>query len=150
MGQKPKDLTGMRFGHLVAVEMLEKGDLRCKKAKGSGSKQWLCECDCGKKCVVFAKDLTAERTKSCGCQKYAGRDYNKLKRKSADLTGKRFGHLTVMCKAPKEFRPSITYIWLCMCDCGNETYSSTSHLMNGDKRTCGIGCEFHRRRGDTI
>lgn len=150
MGRKPKDLTGMRFGHLVAVEMLEKGDPRCRETKGSGSRQWLCECDCGKKHVVFAKELTAGHTKSCGCQKYVRRVYTNFKKKGVDLTGKRFGHLTVMCKAPKEFRPSITYVWLCMCDCGNETYSSTQHLMHGFKRTCGVNCEYHRRRGEAI
>ena len=62
-----------------------------------------------------------------------------------DLTGKRFEHLTVIGKAPKEFRPSYTSVWLCMCDCGNETCTSTNSLIHGHTRTCGKrGCIFYR------
>ena len=150
MGMRPKDLTGKRFGHLVAVEMLDKDDPRCKKSSGSKCRQWLCKCDCGRMHVVFSKELVHGMTKSCGCRKYVDRDYSKCGRKGVELSGKRFGHLTVMCKVPKEFRPSPTYVWLCMCDCGNETYSSTEVLMHGIKKTCGVGCEYHRRRGEAI
>ena len=43
-------------------------------------------------------------------------------RKRLDLTGQRFGKLTVL--APAENIGSLT-AWRCLCDCGQETVAST-------------------------
>jgi very-short-patch-repair endonuclease len=63
MGSKLKDLTGKRFGRLIALERVE------SKIKPSGqvSAQWRCQCDCGNQKVVSANNLTSGNTKSCGC-----------------------------------------------------------------------------------
>lgn len=53
-----KDLTGKRFGKLVAIERI--------KEKGS---KWLCKCDCGKYTSVLTWNLVSGMTKSCGCGK---------------------------------------------------------------------------------
>ena len=57
---KAKDLTGQRFGRLVAIEATAE---RC----GSGSIMWKCKCDCGNTSFIAVKDLTYGNTKSCGC-----------------------------------------------------------------------------------
>ena len=60
MGQI-KDLTGQRFGKLVA-----------KKKVGATKENrvlWLCECDCGNTNVVSSANLLNSGTKSCGCGK---------------------------------------------------------------------------------
>lgn len=54
-----KNLTGQRFGRLVAVEATEK--------RSSGSIVWKCLCDCGKECFVQSCHLKSGATKSCGC-----------------------------------------------------------------------------------
>jgi hypothetical protein len=54
-----KDLTGQRFGKLVAKERTGK--------KHNNSQVWLCECDCGNTVEVSAGNLTSGKTKSCGC-----------------------------------------------------------------------------------
>lgn len=54
-----KDLTGLRFGRLTAVD-------RADNSKG-GSVMWLCECDCGNKTIVSRGNLRKGNTKSCGC-----------------------------------------------------------------------------------
>lgn len=53
------DLTGRRFGKLVALELRQDpGDVR----------KWLCQCDCGNQIVVRQGNLRKEGgTKSCGC-----------------------------------------------------------------------------------
>ena len=56
-------------------------------------------------------------------------------RKKLDLTGQRFGKLTVL--APAENIGSRT-AWLCRCDCGNEAVVKTSRLRDG--RTISCGC----------
>lgn len=57
-------------------------------------------------------------------------------RKFKDLTGMRFGRLTVKEKTDKR-NSARNIIWKCKCDCGNETYVSTSSLKSGHTRSCG-------------
>lgn len=58
----PKDLTGQRFGRLVAVESVGR-DSR------STYRLWRCICDCGNECYVNTNNLTSGDTRSCGCLK---------------------------------------------------------------------------------
>ena len=56
---KPKDITGQRFGRLVAI-------------KNTGEKRgpaylWLFKCDCGNEKIICIGDATKGTTKSCGC-----------------------------------------------------------------------------------
>ena len=53
----PIDVTGQRFGHLVAVERAGKD--RC------GSWMWLCRCDCGAEVVIGISRLRAANTIGC-------------------------------------------------------------------------------------
>lgn len=55
-------------------------------------------------------------------------------RKKVDLTGQRYGRLTVL--APAENIGSRT-AWLCRCDCGRETVVKTHHLRSGHTKSCG-------------
>ena len=54
--------------------------------------------------------------------------------KKLDLTGQRYGKLTVI--APAENIGSKT-AWLCRCDCGKETVVNTCYLRNGHVASCG-------------
>ena len=51
-----------------------------------------------------------------------------------DLSGKRFGKLTAICRTKQSGSRSM---WLCKCDCGNEAIVSVSNLRNGHTRSCG-------------
>lgn len=55
---KALELTGQRFGRLVAVERVSN--------KGKETK-WRCVCDCGNFTEVYSCNLTRGLTKSCGC-----------------------------------------------------------------------------------
>ncbi len=55
---KSIDITGQRFGRLVA---------RDKVAKISSHQRWLCDCDCGGERKSTYSALVHGRTKSCGC-----------------------------------------------------------------------------------
>lgn len=52
------NLTGMRFGNLIAIEPLE---------SVHGNVIWRCKCDCGKETKVKATRIKSGHTKSCGC-----------------------------------------------------------------------------------
>lgn len=59
----PKDISGQRFGKLIAIRLYER---KCYKS------YWLCECDCGVETIVEISKLTTGHTKSCGCLKTKG------------------------------------------------------------------------------
>lgn len=52
-----------------------------------------------------------------------------------NLTGQRFGRLTVIKELPRE--GSASPRWLCKCDCGNERVSTTIVLRRGECNSCG-------------
>lgn len=55
--------------------------------------------------------------------------------KFEDLTGQKFGRLTVISIA--ERKKGYGVYWLCKCECGNETITSTGHLKSGHTKSCG-------------
>ena len=58
---------------------------------------------------------------------------------SLDLTGKRFGRLVALTRAPSTRQPggSVCRKWTCRCDCGEITTTSRAHLRSGDTSSCG-------------
>lgn len=117
------DLTGQRFGRLVAKERLQ--------TKKGGSYLWRCLCDCG--CLVDAPatTLTKGQKKSCGCLSIEAK-----RAQASDLKGKRFGRLIAI--EPTEMRSENGgVVWRCLCDCGKESFQIASVLCNGGVTSCG-------------
>lgn len=54
-----------------------------------------------------------------------------------DLTGKRFGMLTVQCRDYTKKGSSKRTFWKCLCDCGNVVIVSSAHLRSGTTKSCG-------------
>lgn len=125
------DLTGMRFGRLVVIG---EGDPYVDPKTGAKQKRWLCQCDCGKCKNVATGSLKSGRTRSCGC-------YNKEvihDRCFEDLTGKRFGMLTVLYRSENIKRGNKERIaWHCACDCGKEKDICAIDLKSGKVKSCG-------------
>lgn len=72
-----------------------------------------------------------------------------MPRKIIDLTGKKFGKLTVI-RLSERKNGRIT--WLCECDCGNEKVIRADDLRTGNSKTCGCSYAVHghnTRRGAT-
>lgn len=55
--------------------------------------------------------------------------------KVIDLTGQKFGRLTVLKMAGKNKWGNIT--WLCDCECGNKIIANSSNLIKGETKSCG-------------
>ena len=111
------DLTGQRFGSLVAIEPTD-------RRRGSHI-VWKCQCDCGKATYVATGDLKrhdGKNTVSCGCASII------------DLTGQRFGRLFVLSYA---YTKNHTVRWNVRCDCGTEKVVDGGHLKSGAIRSCG-------------
>lgn len=117
---KKLDLTNQRFGRLVA--------LREGPRNKSNRTTWICQCDCGNQVTVLTTQLTGGRTQSCGCLQ---KERTRLANQSEDLSGKRYGRLTVIQRVPNSSK------WECLCDCGNKIITTTNHLNEKHTQSCG-------------
>src|SRR5262245_36632736 len=57
--------------------------------------------------------------------------------KIVDLTGQRFGRLTVHKMAPREIWKHNESHWYCECQCGNKVVVMASSLNSGNTKSCG-------------
>ena len=123
------DIIGQRFGRLTVIEMSER-----IKQKGCTRLKYKCKCDCGNEVYVFGENLRSGHTKSCGC-------YNPdvSKSKIEDITGNKYGRLIVIERAENQGEQTM---WLCKCDCGNNTIVNGYHLKNGHIQSCGCVQSF--------
>ena len=112
---KGKDITGQRFGSLVAVRPTEERSHR--------QVVWECKCDCGNITFVSCRDLNSGNIQSCGCSRIN------------NFTGQRFGKLTVL--RPTDERKNGSVVWECQCDCGNTTFVKSRNLVLGYTQSCG-------------
>ena len=127
-----KDLTGQRFGRLVVIG--EEAEPYISPS-GIKTRRWKCRCDCGSEITVLQSTLTSKNgTRSCGCART-----EKTQDKMIDMTGQRFGRLTVIEKAtlPKKQANGAVTGWLCRCDCGREVVYSRKDLLSGKITSCG-------------
>lgn len=69
-------------------------------------------------------------------------------KRAKDITGQRFGKLTVLAFHGLSEGKSQIAKWLCQCDCGNTTVAFVTVLNSGRKTTC--GCEKGQRISERI
>lgn len=63
-----KNIIGKQFNNLKVLSIHHKRQVFLTNGIKNGFKYYyLCECICGKKCIVEGRHLIAEHTKSCGC-----------------------------------------------------------------------------------
>lgn len=133
------DMVGKKCGRLFVLRRVENSR--------DGKARWLCLCDCGNEIIVAGKDLRSGNTKSCGCyQKDIAHN-----RRFVDLTGKRFGRLTVLAKSERQRNKRI--LWVCRCDCGKVVEVAGRDLSCGDTKSCGclkIEAASHRAKERVI
>lgn len=123
MGRYRKDLTGDRFCRLTVL-----GYDHTRKSKRS---YFLCRCDCGREVIVQGSNLRSGNVKSCGCLPHG------VPQKFVDLTGKKFGRLTVIQIASRGSRKTNGLYWQCACSCGNLTIIPHYNLLRGSTKSCG-------------
>ena len=112
------DLTGQRFGRLVALEPTDD--------RHRTSVIWRCRCDCGTECRVPSDWLRRGTKRSCGClQDEARRD---------DITGQRRGRLTAI--RPTDQRRGGKTLWEWRCDCGATVLKIPGMVRDGMSTMC--------------
>ena len=145
------DLTGKTFGRLTVIAHQGVND--------KGVHMWLCRCECGNETIVRGDALRYGQTRSCGClahEAHVALGKGSAGRKSArfiDITGQRFGYLTVLDRADNNAHNQTR--WRCRCDCGRETIVVAAKLRNGHTTSCGCmglrhATEAKIRHGDAL
>lgn len=126
-----KNEIGNVYGYLTVLKRVENSK--------EGRARWLCRCKCGNEIVVLGKSLRSGNTKSCGCYQKERAIQSNMNRGGGDLTGQRFGKLTVIKFSRWITRPSgkRNRVWLCKCDCGNICEVLHEYLRCGDTNSCG-------------
>lgn len=132
------DITGEKYGRWTVLERVG------KKGKDIA---WKCVCECGRIGIVQGNSLRSGGSKSCGCLsselKSKRLKENYKTKPITDLSGKRFGKLTVIDIAEHIKGKHIK--WRCVCDCGTEIITAGVYLTNGKKTHCGCGKSFSYR-----
>lgn len=128
---KKVDLLGKKIGKLLVVEKLGKRPNR-------GGQEWLCHCDCGRDDYVAITNSLNKKVgvRSCGCYSREVRLKNLTLKNNEDLTGRKIGRLLIVKEVDSSEQGRN---WLCICECGNEKYvTSTSHLNREcEVKSCG-------------
>lgn len=127
---KYRDLTGMRFGKLKVLEVSYDNPKTIK----DGKLRWKCQCDCGNISYSLPYVLTSGAAKSCGC---GIGDNLRGKSCAKDLTGQKFGRLTVLKRDKQNKGKSLAAQWECRCDCGNIVIRRSTDLLKGYSKSCG-------------
>lgn len=122
---KGKDLRGHKYGKLTPLYPL--------KERKNRNVIWHCKCDCGKETDVFGFHLTSGHTVTCGCGA-AERFSQAGKNKYIDITGQKYGKLTVIGRVEND-KPYVQL--LCKCDCGNTITVLKGSLTQGSTLSCG-------------
>lgn len=123
-----KNLQGQRFERLTVTKRYVANEL--------DGVYWYCDCDCGEKDIISSsKNLLSGHKKSCGCLHKENNTRDKPER-IVDLTGKRFGKLTVI---GIDKKVNGEYKWLCICDCNPKRVISIlgGNLRSGHTQSCG-------------
>lgn len=127
-----ENLINQKFNYLTVIGRAESPSTTNRAA------YWWCKCDCGNYIKVKTSDLKSNHTKSCGCYNNKIRQINGQNNK-INLTGQKFGHLTVIKDSGKRYKTysGTRVVWLCLCDCGKYTEVNADNLKSGNTQSCG-------------
>jgi len=121
---KAPDLVGHRFGYLTVLS---------PEPSIKWQRRYLVRCDCGVSKIVRSIALVHGKTRSCGHVKHrkpCGRG------RKIPIIGLRSGRLIVISEYPQRTKDG-QLLWLCRCDCGNETVVRGYSLRQGQTKSCG-------------
>lgn len=120
MRGKRRNIIGERYGLLKVVSFSGYNPNYKRKEE-----MYYCICDCGNSTTANKSSLLKGEKKSCGCIRG--------KNNFVDLTGKKFGKLTVIERLPNK---SGHVLYKCICDCGKYRNAEAEDLRSGLVTDC--------------
>lgn len=109
---------GDTYGQWTILEILP------RPSKDKKRSAFACRCRCGATKVVYAPRSGLERCQICKAT---------TNNRHIDLTGRTFGHWTVL---GPDRKPGRRKRWLCRCVCGNESAILATSLLHGNSTKC--------------
>lgn len=126
---KNDSFIGRKFSSLEVLEFCGYSETTKRKTK-----LYKCRCDCGNYTIANAHNLSRGYKKSCGCLRG--------KNTFVDLTGEKFGMLTVLNRSENKNNSHVLYN--CLCECGNTKIADAYNLKNGITKSCGCVSDMPR------
>ena len=120
MGRTSKNIIGKKYGLLTVVSFYGYNPNYKRKEEA-----YLCKCDCGNTTIANKNALLKGEKKSCGCIRG--------KNNYVNLTGKKFGKLTVIERLPNK-KGHVVY--KCVCECGKYINAKAEDLKSGIATDC--------------
>lgn len=106
------DVTGQRFGELIAIKRLG--------TDHNGHSKWLFQCDCGETLAYPLAPVRKGKKKNCHSEW-----------RVVPVAGQKFGRLTVLGPGSK------TSHWSLKCECGKRVEKSHRSIRQGKVKSCG-------------
>ncbi len=131
MVKEKYNVIGKKYGNLLVLEELAPNIT----PNGSRQRKVRVKCDCGNEYDAYLTSVRkVGKCKTC-------RD----KSRRIDITGKKYGKLTVISMAEDYVSPSGNRLSRCncKCDCGNRVVVNMSALVTGTTRSC--GCKLNTK-----
>jgi len=130
-----RDLTNVRFGHLVALYR--------NGSDGQSNALWFCRCDCGTETNIRAVFLQKQQTY---CSKQCPLYSNGMR---LDISGQRYGRLTALAFVKPSGKSGKT-VWSFRCDCGDVAEINATNVLTGHIKSCGcFGKESRVKHGES-
>lgn len=127
---------GKTYNYLTVISLDE--DYKKENNIKSANAYYKCKCKCGNYKTVRITTLVAGEVKSCGCLKKEQEKENLIHGITLiDLTGQKFGLLTVLERDETIEDGKRDARWKCKCECGNIKTIRSSTLRNGTTTSCG-------------
>ena len=125
---------GKRYEKLTVIEQVSPPPHIQKT--GRINRFWLCQCDCGKTCVLRTGALH-QGQKSCGCALFDER--GPAAHAKLNEVGNIYGKVTVISQAETKLKYGKKAVyWLCKCECGKEFETTGAKLRIGKVTSCGF------------
>ena len=132
-----RDVVGQTFGFLT-VQSVEYRPSPCGKQRAYCT----CACVCGTVVTRTLDSLCKSKQPSCGCK----RAEIMQERCRKDLTGQKFGRLTVI---EMLWKANESTKCKCLCDCGNVVTALASGIKSGKTLSCGCLHSDRTRESNT-
>jgi hypothetical protein len=101
---------------------------------------YFCRCECGTEKMVRPNSLHREDSKSCGCMRGDILDGNKF-------IGKKYGHLTILRRLPKD--ENNKYFYEAQCECGKTKKVRIGQITNGHIKSCSCKSGVWKLKGES-
>jgi hypothetical protein len=133
------DYTNKKIGRVLVVNQAWAAGDKTNEGKPKGASGWNCKCDCGAQFLCWSISFKRGDRFECKECRYE-------RRRGIDLTGRKFGRLTVICREIDNLNKTK---WRCKCDCGSVGLVARN-VLGKKSRSMSCGCLGRKEKSKHI